>query len=212
MDAFDSAAVRRVVSRLRALTEQEKDRLTELDAALGDGDLGFVMVRGVTAAEAAVLTGDDADPGRLLMKAGMAIAKEAPSTMGTLAATGFMRGGKAVAGKESLGTESMASFFDAFLAGIMERGKAQPGDKTVIDALAPAVESLDRDSRNNVCLADALASALDACISGAESTSAMIAKHGRPSYYGDKTIGMPDPGSQFGVLIFRAFAEEAVND
>jgi dihydroxyacetone kinase-like protein len=129
--------------------------------------------------------------------------------MGTLIATGFMRGGKAVTGSGELNTGAMAAFFEAFAAGIMERGGAKPGEKTILDTLVPAAEALKRAAENGTSHGEALQSALDAAENGAESAKAMRAVHGRPSYYGDKSVGREDPGACVGVLIVGAFAAQA---
>ena len=130
-----------LLARLKALMEERKDFLIELDGKVGDSDLGITMSRGFAVAAEAV-AGSTEPAGKLLVRAGMAIARSAPSTMGTLVATGFMRGGKALEGAEAAGTAELCRFWEAFLNGVLERGKAQPGDKTVVDALAPAVRAL----------------------------------------------------------------------
>ena len=207
MTALTADDVRTLFSALTATINGEREHLIELDSAIGDGDLGITMSRGFTEADTAIRDGDDNDPGRVFMKAGMTIARIAPSTMGTLVATGFMKGGKAVAGNESLALPDLTEFFDAFVTGIMDRGGAKPGDKTIVDALLPVVESLRKSEISEASLKEALQSASHAALAGAEKARGMIAVHGRPAYYGDKSKGMDDPGAYVGTLIVKAFAD-----
>lgn len=182
--------------------------LTDLDAAAGDGDLGITMSKGFAAANKAAAQYAEEDAGRLLMLAGMAIAREAPSTLGTLLASGFMKGGKEVSGKQALALDDTTHLLEGFLKGIMERGKAQPGEKTIIDALLPALDALLAASAD-WSIAQAWAIALQAAEVGLESTKHMKAIHGRAAYRGENSIGMVDPGATVGVMIVRAFAEAA---
>lgn len=209
MNGFTGNDIKAVFAALDTVMAANRDRLIEMDAAIGDGDLGITMSRGFSEASAALRDEPADDPGKLLMKAGMVIAKTAPSTMGTLIATGFMRGGKVVSGTVELNTGAMAVFFEAFAAGIMERGGAKPGEKTILDTLVPVSEALQRADGEGVPLGEALQSALVAAESGAESAKAMRAVHGRPSYYGNRSVGHEDPGARVGVLIVGVFAAHA---
>jgi dihydroxyacetone kinase-like protein len=172
---------------------------------MGDGDLGLTMTKGFDSADDQLAQSDETDIGKILAKVGMIIAKDAPSTMGTLVATGFMRGGKALVGKEQIDTQDLAVFFQAFVEGLMDRGKAQPGDKTVIDSMKPAADALqaaaDRDPK------EALGQALEAAKEGLEATKQMVAKHGRVAYYKEKSLGKADPGATAGVYIVQGFAQ-----
>lgn len=203
MSAIRRGDIVRVMHRLSVLMEEQAQHLTELDAAMGDGDLGLTMPRGFKAAYEEVAGSDETDIGKILMRAGMAMARAAPSTMGTLIATGFMRGGKAVAGSDELTTEGLAAFFHAFVGGIMERGKAQPGEKTIIDVLRPAADALTAAGAAD--LAPALAQALAAAQAGLEATKEMVARHGRGAYYGEQSRGKQDPGATVGVLVLKGF-------
>lgn len=207
MNGLTSQDIKAVFTLLSSTMTANRDRLTELDSIIGDGDLGITMCRGFGEASKTLAEIDDTDPGKLLMKAGMVFAKTAPSTMGTLVATGIMRGGKAVAGSMTLFLDDIALFFDAFTNGIMERGKAKPGEKTILDALVPAVEALKRADAEGRHLTQGLADAYEAAMEGAERAKAMHAVHGRPAYYGDESIGKEDPGAFVGVLLIGAFVE-----
>lgn len=182
--------------------------LTDLDAAAGDGDLGITMTKGFAAANRAASEYAEKDAGRMLMMAGMAIAREAPSTLGTLLASGFMKGGKRVMGKEHLALTDTAKMMDGIALGIMERGKAKPGEKTIIDALLPAADTL-RAAGPDWTIARAWTAALEAAEAGLESTRQMTAVHGRAAYRGANSVGMVDPGATVGVMLIRAIAEAA---
>ena len=113
-----------IIHRIRSIIEENHQYLIELDSLMGDGDLGLTMKKAFVTADEEIQNTEETDCGKIFMRAGMVMAKAAPSTMGTLVATGFMRGGKAVSGKSELDTAALAEFFTAFANGIMERGKS----------------------------------------------------------------------------------------
>jgi dihydroxyacetone kinase-like protein len=193
----------KILQNLKALFNDRKDLLVEMDGRMGDGDLGLTMSKAFTAACDALMDTAETDLGKIFMKAGMQMAKAAPSTMGTLMGTGFMRGGKAIAGKVELTTGDLADFFQAFVAGIMERGKARPGEKTIIDSLKPAADTLAQLSAEDH--AQALPAALLAAEKGLEATKNMIAQHGRIAYYKEQSKGQEDPGAAAGVILIKGF-------
>lgn len=203
MNSLSREDVLKIVHAIRTLMEEKKQELIDLDAAMGDGDLGLTMARGFAAVDEEAQNSDETDLGKLLMRAGMTLAKVAPSTMGTLAATGFMRGGKALPGRQRLSTEDLAAFFEAFVQGLMERGKAQPGEKTIIDSVKPAADALraaqGKDPR------EALSEALEAARAGVEATRQMVARHGRVAYYQEQSLGKADPGATAGMYIVQGF-------
>ncbi|MFP4329194.1 MAG: dihydroxyacetone kinase subunit DhaL [Spirochaetaceae bacterium] len=202
--AFDAQTARAVVHRLREIMEENKEYLIELDGVMGDGDLGLTMRKCFVTADDQLSSSEETDVGKFFMKAGMTIAGAAPSTMGTLVGTGFMRGGKAVAGKESLGSSDLAAFFAAFVQGLMERGKAKPGEKTIIDSLNPVAEAIEGAGDDP---ATALEAGLEAAQQGLEATKEMVAQHGRAAYYQEQSKGRQDPGATVGVMIVRGFKE-----
>lgn len=121
--------------------------------------------------------------------------------MGTLVATGFMRGGKALESALVIGVAEMSLFWAAFLQGVVERGKAKPGDKTLIDVLAPVSESLAASAARQATLGEALALAAEAAAEALEATKAMIAQHGKAACFQEKTLGLQDAGATVGFLI-----------
>jgi dihydroxyacetone kinase-like protein len=114
-----------------------------------------------------------------------------------------MRGGKAVSGKGEISTADLADFFQAFVGGIMERGKAKPGEKTIIDSLKPAADTLSQLSQEDP--AKALQKALLSAEDGLESTKEMVAQHGRIAYYKEQSKGHEDPGATAGMILIKGF-------
>ncbi len=205
MKSFDIDAIKRVTKNLKCIVDEQREHLLELDRAIGDGDLGLTMTKAFTAADEEAMNSDETLPGKLLIKLGMTMAKAAPSTMGTLLATGFMRGGKAIGEAATLDTDQWAKFFRAFVEGIIERGKTKPGNKTVVDALYPAAESLENSAVKGCTLTEALALAAKAADDGREAAKGMLSQHGKAAAYRNQTIGIEDPGAYVGSLILKGF-------
>lgn len=198
-----------VFGRLKEIMEENREELTALDAALGDGDLGMVMAKAfaLIGEKTAAIREQASDPGKMFALAGMEIGKNAPSTMGTLIASGFMKAGKAVSGKDAIGAADIAVFIKTFADAVASLGGARQGDKTVLDVLYPASEAADEAVQEGLGLGEVLAKAAAGARKGLEEGRGLMAKHGRPGIFREKTIGMTDPGSFAGVLILRAFCE-----
>jgi dihydroxyacetone kinase-like protein len=207
MDTLGAADIRAIVSRIADIMAEKKDELIRLDAAMGDGDLGLTMERGFAAAREEVEKSQEADLGRLLMSVGMAIARTAPSTMGTLAGTGFMAGGKAVAGKTALGGAEVVALFDGFTAGVMQRGKSKPGEKTIVDVLLPAARALSDAVASGASLPVAFTRLREGAAQGLAASKDMIAQHGRLAYYQEQSKGKDDPGAVACVYIIPGFCD-----
>ncbi len=191
----------------KGVMADNKDALITLDGVMGDGDLGLTMLAAFTAAAAEVAAATEADLGLVLMKAGMAMAKAAPSTMGTLVGTGYMRAGKALKDKPAIAVPELALFFQAFVTGLMDRGKAKPGDKTIIDALHPVALALEMGAAQGLTLAAAAPVMAKAAADGLESTKTMVAQHGRAAYYQEKSRDKQDPGATVGCLLVTTLAD-----
>ncbi len=202
--AYDISSIKLLFRSLEKKMEEGRDLLIELDARMGDGDLGLTMARAFTAAAALEPAEGETDIGKFLAKAGMAMNNAAPSTMGTLMATGFMRGGKALKGVEEISAGSLADFFQAFEEGLKERGKSDRGEKTIIDVIGPVADAL---AESHSDLASALRAALTAAEAGLESTKEMQATHGRAAYYLEQSLGHQDPGATAGLYLIQGFAE-----
>jgi dihydroxyacetone kinase len=185
------------------------DELNALDAALGDGDMGVTMRIGCQAllTELDGLVG--ADAGTLCTRAGMAFNRAASSTIGALIATAGMRAGKEAKGASEIDVALLARMVAAVEEGIRQRGKAQRGDKTLLDALIPAGEALAQAAAEGVGIKEAGQRALAAAESGREATVAMRSKMGRAGWIGDRTVGHADPGATAVVIALRAVAGDA---
>ncbi len=205
MQSLKTADIVTILRELKLSVENNQQLLGELDGVMGDGDLGLTMTRAFTAAAEEADRSEEPLPGKLLMRLGAVIAKAAPSTMGTLVATGFMRGGKALDTTSQLGPRELAVFFDAFVNGIMERGKSAPGNKTIIDTLYPAARALQTAAAAGETLDSAAGRAYVAARQGLEDSTQMKAQHGRAAYYQDASIGKQDGGATVGLLIVEGF-------
>jgi dihydroxyacetone kinase-like protein len=199
--------IRSIIAGCAAIMTEKKEELIRLDGAMGDGDLGLTMEKGFAAAREEANRTEESDLGKFLMKIGMAIARAAPSTMGTLAATGFMSGGKAVAGKSALGGAEMAAFFEAFTSGIMQRGKSKPGEKTIVDVLLPASRALSAAVASGATLPEAFKNLRSAASKGRKQAKEMVAQHGRLAYYQEQSMGSDDPGAVACTYILQGFCD-----
>jgi len=195
---MSAAIAKKAIVCIRRLMEENRDLLIELDSKLGDGDLGLTMTKAFSAADDRMKDSEESDVGQFFVKTGMEITRAAPSTMGTLLATGFIRGGKALEGKTELSPADMALFFRAFADGLMDRGKSRLGEKSVVDVIEPAARAMEGASDDWDALADA---GITAARNGLESSKAMMAQHGRAAYYREKSIGQQDPGGTAGLFI-----------
>jgi dihydroxyacetone kinase-like protein len=200
LDALRGAA--RHLSDVMALN---RDRLIELDQKNGDGDLGISMADGYKAVATCLDSLEEGDLGKILMKCSGAFNAAAPSTLGTLTSVWFMGMAKALKGRTEAGLPELAEAMEAGLRVVMEKAGSKPGEKTILDALWPAVQDLKAHAGEPA--AAAFAHAARAAEAGSESTRAMRSVHGRAAYYGDQSIGVLDGGSVAGALVFRALAD-----
>ena len=185
-----------------------EEQLTALDQAMGDGDLGITLSKiGQALIEYADSTPVDGDLGKWLGKAGMAANKAGSSSFGTLLATALMRGGKAVTGTNEWSDQDLATVFLAADAGVQERGKAQVGDKTVIDAMHPAAVAFAAAIGEGKGAKEAGQAALAAAIAGRDSVTPLRSKIGRAGWVGERTEGQVDPGCEAFIIILSALVE-----
>jgi phosphoenolpyruvate---glycerone phosphotransferase subunit DhaL len=193
-----------------AAIEAEADHLTQLDSAIGDGDHGVNMTRGMRAVLAALAdAGDVSAPGKRLILAGKTLVSTVGGASGPLWGTALRRAGRSV-GDGQLDGPALVAALEAALAGIQELGAAEPGDKTMVDALGPAVATLRERLEGGEPLADALGKAADAAEQGARATTPMQARKGRASYLGERSVGHQDPGATSTALIVRALGRALV--
>ncbi len=205
MHSLQTADIVTILRELKLSMDNNQQFLGELDGVMGDGDLGLTMARAFTAAAEEAGRAEELLPGKLLMRLGAVIAKAAPSTMGTLVATGFIRGGKVLDSTARLGPPELGVFFEAFVNGIMERGKSVPGNKTIVDTLYPAAQALQTAAAADAPLDDAIGRAYIAARQGLENSIQMKAQHGRAAYYQDASIGKQDGGATVGFLMVEGF-------
>jgi dihydroxyacetone kinase-like protein len=193
------------------LTEAERqikaqaEHLSALDAALGDGDHGVNMSRGFDAVGRALAQREEAaPPGRLLVLAGRTLTSTIGGASGALWGLALRRAGRALGDAERVDGAALADALDAAVAAVVELGEADPGDKTMVDALAPAAAALREAVEAGQPLAQALAAAADAARAGADATAEMEARKGRASYLGPRSIGHQDPSANSAAILLAA--------
>ena len=191
--------------RFAELIAANKDYLTELDSAIGDADHGANMARGT----AAVVTHlDDATTvDALFKKAGMTLVGTVGGTSGPLYGTLLMRAGMATGAVTAVTPAEFAKAFRAGLDGLVARGRTELGDKTMVDALAPALDALDAAVAAGTPLAEAVAAARDAAVVGRDGTIPLVARKGRASYLGERSAGHLDPGAASATMLLDALVE-----
>lgn len=184
--------------------EQNKDYLTELDAAIGDADHGINMDRGFKKAIAQLPTVADKDIGSILKTVSMTLISSVGGASGPLYGTLFLRASTAVAGKQELTDEDMLGMLQAGLDGVLGRGKAQLGDKTMVDVLSPAVIAFQQAVGEGNSTLEAMQRAVAAGEQGMKDTTPMLAKKGRASYLGERSVGHQDPGATSSYLMLKS--------
>ncbi len=186
--------VRQCMQRALVAIQALEDDLGRLDAAAGDGDHGATMVRGLTAAAAALAESNSEAAGELLSLAGSAFADAAGGASGALLGAFLLTAGQTLS-SEPYDTAAVHAALNAGLEALCRLGKAKPGDKTMVDTLAPFVASLGRSASDNAPLAAAWQQALVAAADGAQSTANLVARRGRAARLGERSLGHPDPGA-----------------
>lgn len=211
-DGYLSAATIRAWLRLAAVAIQEqRDYLTQLDAAIGDADHGSNMSRGFTALRTWLDTRDnEVAPGPLLIEAGVTLAAAIGGASGALWGTALRGAGVALGEDAEFDGMQLAAALEGALDAVVQLGAAAAGDKTMVDALAPAASVLRRQIVNGAGLATAMRATREAGENGMKATALMQARKGRASYLGERSIGHQDPGATSTSLIIGAL-EEAVN-
>jgi dihydroxyacetone kinase-like protein len=211
MQRLTADDIKLIILEIKKIVDTNKETLTELDSLMGDGDLGITMTKAFSVANEEAGKSEEKIPGKLFTRLGMIIAKTAPSTMGTLIATGFMKGGKAIEQAGEIGPEELAIFFETFVRSMMERGKSAPGNKTIIDTIYPAAMTLREEADEHRSIEQGIIAAHAAAVNGLEASVKMKAQHGRAAYYQDKSIGMQDGGAMVGTYIIEGFYKHITN-
>ena len=184
------------------------DELRNLDAVIGDGDMGVTVSIGSRAIVECLADPNEEDIGKLLMKCGMQLNKASPSTFGTLLASAFMEAGKAILGRKEIEIKDLLLVGKGAIEGIKKRGKAEIGDKTMLDSLVPAIETFQRTLDNNGAdYRAAIEAGVKASKAGAEATIEMKAKYSRASYRQDGGVGVQDAGATAMYRLIEAFGK-----
>src|SRR5712691_8299255 len=199
----DAGTVKRWLEGAAASLHEQRDYLTQLDAAIGDADHGTNMDRGFSAV-VEKLDGLDGPPGKLLTTAGATLVSTVGGASGPLWGTALRRAGRALGDADDFSALDLADALDAALEGVVELGAAQVGDKTMVDALAPAVRALRSTLDSGADLTAAVVAARAASEDGMLATKPMQASKGRASYLGERSIGHQDPGATSTALILAA--------
>jgi dihydroxyacetone kinase-like protein len=205
--AVTSAQIYGWLERYAGIVAEQKQYLTGLDAAIGDGDHGINMDRGFQTVMVKLAPVRDKDAGTLLKTTGMALVGSVGGAGGPLYGTFFLRAGAALDGKAEVSDAELVGALEAGVKGVVERGKANRNDKTMVDALAPAIERARQYVDEGAPLEEALAAAADAAEEGMKATIPLKALKGRASYLGDRSIGHQDPGATSSYLMLRALSD-----
>ena len=198
------------IAATAAVIEEQRDHLTQLDAAIGDADHGINLSRGFTAVLSALETANPATPGAILTLTGSTLISKVGGASGPLYGMAFRSAGKALGDTADVDLAGLAAALEAALAGVQRLGAAREGDKTMVDALAPATGAFSKAVAEGVPEADALAALADAAQAGAAATIPMQALKGRASYLGPRSVGHEDPGAASTALILSALRDAAL--
>ena len=193
------------MNRFAGEMDEHRQELVRLDTAIGDGDHGTNMDRGMRKAVEKLDGAEQADPGAVLKTVAMALISSVGGAAGPLYGTLFLQMGSAMAGQAEVDLPTYAAAWRKGLEGVQSRGKAEPGDKTMVDALIPAVEALESASD----LDDGLRAAVQGAEEGMKATTPLIARKGRASYLGERSEGHQDPGATSTYYLFKS-ADEAL--
>ena len=202
---LDIDGMKSILQSVAVDLKSHSEELRQLDAKVGDGDLGVTIELASQAMSDYLASSAETDIGKLLAQCGMNINKVSPSTFGTILASAFMGGGKAVTGKEKIGLNDLLLIGEGAVENIKKRGKAEAGDKTLLDALIPAIENLKNSSVRDE--KQALDSAVNSAGEGMKATINMKAKFGRAQWFHEGGIGIQDGGATAIYYMIKSFAE-----
>ena len=200
--------VREVIFAIIETIEENKKYLTQLDAAIGDGDHGHNMAKGFGAAKEKLESTNPETPSDILKAVGMALVSKVGGAAGPLYGTAFLNASKSVAGKTELDLNDFQVMLESALDGVKSRGKATVGEKTMVDAIEPALDALKKAIAEGSSTREAMDKAVAAAEEGVNYTKTIIAKKGRASYLGERSIGHIDPGAMSSFVILKTIAEK----
>jgi phosphoenolpyruvate---glycerone phosphotransferase subunit DhaL len=207
---MDAAFFRAWIAEAAAVVESQRDHLTQLDSAIGDADHGINLARGFSAVTAALDQASTPTPGAVLTLAGTTLISKVGGASGPLYGTALRQAGKALGDAPDADLRALAGALDAALSGVQKLGAAREGEKTMVDALAPATSALGKAIAEGASDSDALSALADAAEAGAQATISMQALKGRASYLGPRSVGHEDPGAASTALILRALRDVAM--
>jgi phosphoenolpyruvate---glycerone phosphotransferase subunit DhaL len=207
---MDAEVFRTWIATAAEVIEEQRDHLTQLDAAIGDADHGINLARGFAAVLSALEAAAPATPGAVLTLTGSTLISKVGGASGPLYGTAFRAAGKALGDTTDADLPGLAAALEAALAGVQRLGAAREGDKTMVDALAPATGAFSKAIAEGASDTDALAALADAAQAGAMATISMQALKGRASYLGPRSVGHEDPGAASTALILCALRDTAL--
>lgn len=211
MSAFDRSALRRFVEVFADRIHDRRDELTQLDSAIGDADHGINMDRGFTAARARVADLDaEADLGTVAKTVGMTLISTVGGASGPLYGTFFLRLATTFGDRADVGAADLGAALRAGLEGLVQRGKAELDDKTMVDAVSPAVDAYDAAAAGGIV--QALTAAADAAAAGRDRVTPLVARKGRASYLGERSANHQDPGATSSTMLLEALRDAVAQD
>jgi len=210
--ALGSISVIAWIEEASAVITSEADHLTQLDAAIGDGDHGTNMTRGFEAVVQALQADTGSSPGKLLILAGRTLVGTVGGASGPLWGSALRSGGRVLGDQPTFDGRELTEVLAAALASIKDLGTASVGDKTMVDALEPAVDELRQRLSGGASVSDSLGGAVEAAEAGMRATIPLQARKGRASYLGERSIGHQDPGATSTALIIRALQKAVVGN
>jgi dihydroxyacetone kinase-like protein len=204
--------MKKILKKINIVIEENKLYLSELDAAIGDGDHGLNMSKGFNAVIKKIGDLSDEDLGDILKNSGMALVSNVGGASGPLYGTALMKAGMALSNKKTMNIKDFVEILQVALDGIKMRGKAVEGEKTMIDALSPAIEAGKKAINEGKSTKEILTSIRETAKQGVENTKSIIATKGRASYLGERSLGHQDAGATSMYLILNTITEELVKD
>lgn len=203
MDTIKIDDLPQLFNSVSEIMSKNADRLCEMDANMGDGDLGLTMKKGFGALPEIISSLDEPDFGKKLTKAGMKMSSVVPSTMGTLMSSGIMSGGKKLIGKDGMDGKGLALFLRGYAEGIVKRGKCAVGERTVLDAISPAADAAEKAAANGATLCEIAEATVKGADNGVEATKNMVPVYGKAAVFSAKAIGIEDQGAVAGQLVIH---------
>ncbi len=199
------------LNNMQAVIAENKEYLTELDAKIGDADHGINMNKGFKAVKAKLEDAGEDSCDKILKTVAMTLISTVGGASGPLYGTAFLKAAGVVEG-DSISDENLVEVFSAAIGGVQLRGKAEQGEKTMLDALIPAYNAFKEAIENGEVLEDALGKSVEAAADGVEYTKTIVASKGRASYLGERTLGHQDPGATSSYLLLKALYETVSED